>query len=226
MKNISFSIIVLLVLITASHVAAQASSWKPAPSNPPSNNAPAPINVGSDTQAKDGTLGLGGLAVFGRALFSGSKTYTLPAKTTHPTFMVGVNGDVGAKRYCDQYGGNCVESLTGPKVIIKNLQSCRTVIGSVVSEAAEVFCNANELRTGGGCRSHGGAYSYHNYPITSKDGSKGGWSCSSGSTGTYTEPFAVCCTVEANTLPSGTPADTAACIEPSTWTWRSGCKAK
>jgi hypothetical protein len=35
------------------------ANWSPAPPNPPSNNTPAPINVGTSPQAKNGSLSLG-----------------------------------------------------------------------------------------------------------------------------------------------------------------------
>ena len=48
---------------------AVAQTWNAAPSSPPSNNVPAPINVGSGSQIK-----LGGLSVLGQGVASGSST--------------------------------------------------------------------------------------------------------------------------------------------------------
>ncbi|MCE9629005.1 MAG: hypothetical protein K8Q91_03350 [Candidatus Vogelbacteria bacterium] len=52
------SVLLLLTLV----VTAQAA-WTPAPSNPPDNNAPEPINVTATSQKKDGGLTLGGKLV-------------------------------------------------------------------------------------------------------------------------------------------------------------------
>ncbi|MDE2038341.1 MAG: hypothetical protein KGI69_03950 [Patescibacteria group bacterium] len=50
-----------LLVAAALSVAAQTSGWTSAPSNPPSGNVAAPINVGSSYQVKTGILGLSNL---------------------------------------------------------------------------------------------------------------------------------------------------------------------
>jgi hypothetical protein len=57
------TIIVSLVLFAAVPVA---FAWTAAPANPPKDNVPAPVNVSASDQNKQGKLGLGGLAVFGK----------------------------------------------------------------------------------------------------------------------------------------------------------------
>ncbi|MEZ4816284.1 MAG: hypothetical protein R3A80_13950, partial [Bdellovibrionota bacterium] len=60
-------------------------------------------------------------------------------------------------------------------------------------QISEAFCSAGEKRTGGGCKESGSAYMYEHYPITHADGREG-WHCSSGSTGTLAQSYAICCT--------------------------------
>ncbi len=62
MKNIT-TIITSLILFASVPVA---FAWTAAPKNPPKDNAPAPITVADVDQNKQGKLGLGGLAVFGK----------------------------------------------------------------------------------------------------------------------------------------------------------------
>lgn len=81
---------------------------------PPNDNVTAPINISPVSQNKTGVLGLGGLAVFGKSLFTDVKGYSLPA--SKPTMLLGVNGAIGAKEYCDQFGNNCVTTLGGSGV--------------------------------------------------------------------------------------------------------------
>ncbi|MEX0910280.1 MAG: hypothetical protein WDZ73_00795 [Candidatus Paceibacterota bacterium] len=64
-----------LSLLVVTVVSAQ--TWNPAPSSPPNNNAPTPINVSGVSQTKSGSLsilgnvGTGGLGVSGLSLFQG-----------------------------------------------------------------------------------------------------------------------------------------------------------
>jgi hypothetical protein len=84
---------------------AAAGAWQ-GPSRPaPGGNVGAPVNVSAAAQSKQGTLGVGGLGVFGRGFFAGSG-YSLPAN-----LQLGVNGAIGATAYCDAAGQNCVTSL-------------------------------------------------------------------------------------------------------------------
>lgn len=49
-------------------------AWTGPLSAPPSGNVDAPINVGNDSQVKDGPLSVGGLSVYGGALVTGNVT--------------------------------------------------------------------------------------------------------------------------------------------------------
>ena len=62
MKNLT-TLITSLILFASVPVA---FAWTAAPKNPPMDNAPAPVTVGDTDQNKQGKLGLGGLAVFGK----------------------------------------------------------------------------------------------------------------------------------------------------------------
>ncbi len=80
--------------------------------------------------------------------------------------------------------------------------SC-TVRRRTGTEVATAECNAGEVRVGGGCANMGGggAYRWTNFPIAAGQAPAGypavtndGWACATGSTGTYVEAFATCCT--------------------------------
>jgi hypothetical protein len=79
---------------------------------PPEGNVAAPINISNASQNKLGALGLGGLAVFGKSLLTETNGYALPS-ATKPSMLLGVNGAIGAKEYCDEKGMNCVTTLGG-----------------------------------------------------------------------------------------------------------------
>lgn len=83
-----------------------AGAWQGPISDPPQGNVAAPLNVGPSAQSKQGTVGVGGLGVFGRAFVSATSGYTIPSN-----LQLGVNGAVGADAYCDASGQNCVTSL-------------------------------------------------------------------------------------------------------------------
>jgi len=69
----AFSLFAFCGLFAASAL----SAWAGPTQSPPNGNVPAPVNVGTVSQIKDGSLGLKSLAVFGQTLFSGgSVTYT------------------------------------------------------------------------------------------------------------------------------------------------------
>lgn len=78
---------------------------------PPAQNTPAPITISDSNQNKLGALGLGGLAVFGKTLLTETNNYALPS--IKPSMLLGVNGAIGAKEYCDEKGMNCVTTLGG-----------------------------------------------------------------------------------------------------------------
>jgi hypothetical protein len=73
LKSILFPIILAIILVSG---AQYVSAWVGPSSNPPNENVPAPINVGSVAQVKTGSLGVGGLAVFGDSIFSGDVRIT------------------------------------------------------------------------------------------------------------------------------------------------------
>lgn len=86
-------------------------AWTGPTATPPAGNVSAPINVGTSSQNKLGALGLGGLAVFGKTLLTETNGYILPSSKSN--MLLGVNGAVGAKEYCDEKGMNCVTTLGG-----------------------------------------------------------------------------------------------------------------
>lgn len=98
-----------------------AGAWTGNSQEPPLGNSPAPLNVSSFAQSKQGSLGVGGLGVFGKAFVSAATGYTIPAGVDF-----GVNGTVGATRYCDQDGLNCftASQVSGADTDTLNRLSC------------------------------------------------------------------------------------------------------
>lgn len=74
MKKINFVslVIVLALAFVAFSVVRAAGTWRDAPSNPPGNNADAPINVSDKTQMKSGSLAIGNILQVVRKLLVGS----------------------------------------------------------------------------------------------------------------------------------------------------------
>jgi hypothetical protein len=93
----------LLLAALALGFVAAAGAWQGPTQPAPQGNVPAPVNVGKAAQSKEGTLGVGGLGVFGRGFFSTGAAYALPAN-----LQLGVNGAVGASQYCDETGTRCI----------------------------------------------------------------------------------------------------------------------
>lgn len=93
---------ILLAALALGFVGA-AGAWTGNASTPPSNNAPAPLNVTVAKQSKSGILGVGGLGVFGKGFVSTNKDYPLAAN-----LQFGINGSVGAAEYCNEAGDKCV----------------------------------------------------------------------------------------------------------------------
>lgn len=78
------------------------------------------------------------------------------------------------------------------------------------------MCDAGEVRVGGGCENtNGGAYRFFTFPLIKGENwwnytniAQDGWACGSGSTGTYTKAYAICCTAPTTgtyNLRKGTP---------------------
>ncbi len=112
----------LLALLAYQYMGA---AWTNPPANPPNNNVPAPINVGTSTESRQvlqGALGMDSLGVFGKAYVQGD------AVTATPTTLVDfdVQGNIGADEYCDRNGTNCftaaeVGTGTGTGAVPSNL---------------------------------------------------------------------------------------------------------
>jgi hypothetical protein len=207
-----------------------AGAWSQPIQDAPQGNAPGPIDGGATAQAKSGNLGVSGLGVFGRAVVSADPTFVAPLN-----LKLSVNGAFGAAAYCDQSGQNCEVLGSGIDPIpVDDPKSCRIAVSGVTSEWAHVGCQDTEIMTGGGCRSHGGAYQAHDSPFIGGDGYANGyavgavpgkmyWGCASGSTGTYSQAYAVCCSRGGENIPSQespvSEGELMRCINPSTWTW-------
>jgi hypothetical protein len=103
--------IILQVCVAAATLGfvAVAGAWQGPAQQPPAGNVAAPVNLSGVAQSKQGTLGVGGLGVFGRAFVSRNASYMAPRNV-----QVGIDGLVSALGYCDGAGQNCVSSLGRP----------------------------------------------------------------------------------------------------------------
>lgn len=77
MRSLSFTqlFLILFVAFFALFVVSVIGAWTGPTQAPPNGNVPAPVNVGSVSQIKNGSLGVNSLAVFGSALLSGNNRY-------------------------------------------------------------------------------------------------------------------------------------------------------
>lgn len=95
----------LFTLLTVSIVALFGSSiafgWTGPPASPPGANVPAPINVGSVAQVKNGSIGMNALAVFGNSLLAGSggSVVYLNFKNTAGESGYGIRDNNGTMEY-------------------------------------------------------------------------------------------------------------------------------
>jgi hypothetical protein len=68
-KNIIYPIVLAALMFTGVEFL---NAWVSPKANPPLENISAPINGSAGSQVKKGSLGLGGLAVFGSSIFTGN----------------------------------------------------------------------------------------------------------------------------------------------------------
>ena len=62
----------LIVILTVLLGVGLVEAWTGPTATPPGNNVPAPINIGTADQIKNGNIGVNGLAVFGNSLLGGA----------------------------------------------------------------------------------------------------------------------------------------------------------
>jgi len=92
------------------------NAWTTAPTNPPADNAPAPINTSAELQDKEGLLSLGGLAVFGGVYVTDPENPSASTTLGAASIIMDIEGRVGADAYCDRDGENCWDPATGPMI--------------------------------------------------------------------------------------------------------------
>lgn len=106
-----FSIVTSLILFASVPLVL---AWTgPQWASPDAGNVPAPINVSNAGQLKSGFLNLYGPAA-GLGV-SPNSSYSVASN-----LLVGVNGNVGAKKYCNETGTICrsIEELIGDTIVI------------------------------------------------------------------------------------------------------------
>ncbi|MDO8572887.1 MAG: hypothetical protein Q7S11_03935 [bacterium] len=105
----------LLALILSIGVSYAYAAWSPPSTSPTGGNTDAPINVGGVTQVKAGALTVNGL------LTAVSKLMVGGAGTPPGGLTLGVIGNVGADKYCDRNGNNCISAGIGAGGIQKRV---------------------------------------------------------------------------------------------------------
>lgn len=115
MKSYQSLLILSLVAIMLVSYNFMNAQWSAAPSNAPSNNTPAPINVGSTTQQKSGNF---------------------------MANIVAAATSTRSPRYCDELGNNCWDPSTGAPGGT-NSSTTITVGGRCFEPAWAVTCNWN-----------------------------------------------------------------------------------
>ena len=107
--------------LTLAIFATTAIAWTGPSGTPPNNNVAAPINVSTSNQIKDGSLGVGALAVYGNQYTQGNLGVGVPS----PGQKIDVNGNVRATAFLyssDQTLKTDVATLVNSIEIIKNLR--------------------------------------------------------------------------------------------------------
>ncbi len=105
------------------------------PANPPSNNAPTPINVGGASQVKIGGLGTGPLAVFGLSQMYGNVNIKNDLDNTAGNLYVSGNIGVGIASPTEKLdvAGNIKISSVAHPTVASNAQVCADTTGKIVS---------------------------------------------------------------------------------------------
>ncbi len=107
MKQTYFVLALTIITSTLVGFYSLQANWSPSTATPPGNNVPPPINTGTSSQEKDGSLAVGGLAVFGATYIQGAST----SEMFDGSVTLEVEGKIGADAYCDENGQNCVNTL-------------------------------------------------------------------------------------------------------------------
>ena len=170
-----------LVPIRSGHTGSGGPAWRPLRSH--LFTIPARISPASMTKPSIGTTSPSVPLDVNGAVRAGSST------TVTSCGLGQANGE-GSQRY--NYTTHRMEYCNGTTwlPVGSSAPSCVTRQGGgYVSEQASVSCLTGETMTGGGCASGGTWYLYQSYPSNSNT-----WFCNSGSTGTYVNAWAICCT--------------------------------
>ena len=134
------------------------AAWTPAPANPPANNVPAAINVGSANQDKLGTLGVNGLAVFGSQLIeSGTPTISLFDNTaSSPDYRLRVDANALSIQ-SDVDSDGTFDSTASLRLVTSIGFGAETSATFANQVRAEEFCDKSGLN----CFSAGGISAYN-----------------------------------------------------------------
>ncbi|MES3005946.1 MAG: hypothetical protein V4664_03300 [Patescibacteria group bacterium] len=110
-KQIFISLCTLAVILSGISLVDAAGVWTNPTATAPGNNTDAPINVGTSAQDKAGVLRVTGFRSFFDAIFD-TKVQIATTATMPSNLKFLAAGDVGARRYCDEAGTNCVAATS------------------------------------------------------------------------------------------------------------------
>ncbi|MES3005947.1 MAG: hypothetical protein V4664_03305 [Patescibacteria group bacterium] len=110
-KKTATTLFALVITLSGLSLANAVGTWTNPSATPPGNNTDAPINVGTSAQDKAGVLRVTGFRSFFDAIFD-TKVQIATTATMPSNLKFLAAGDVGARRYCDEAGTNCVAATS------------------------------------------------------------------------------------------------------------------
>ncbi len=112
-KQFLFLVALILVLVGAERLGA-VTTWSDPTQDPPGGSIVAPVTVGvssTTVQVVQGKISMDLLGVFGSGFIQDILSVGTSVAPTDPDINLLVDGGVGAKKYCNETGGDCFEAV-------------------------------------------------------------------------------------------------------------------